>query len=50
MPKNCSKDLTLVIDYIDGVLTKGTAAEQTALKAKFGLGALEHNDDFGAYV
>ena len=48
MPVNCSKDLTLVIDYIDNVLTEGTPDEQYALKAKFGLEDVEHNDDFGA--
>ena len=50
MPTNCSKDLTLVIDYIDDVLMHGSANEQFALKAKFGLEALEHNDDFGAAI
>lgn len=50
MPANCSKDLTLVIDYMDNILMYGSADEQYTLKAKFGLEALEHNDDFGAYV
>ena len=50
MPANCSKDLTLVIDYMDNILMYGSADEQYALKAKFGLEALEYNDDFGAYV
>jgi hypothetical protein len=50
MPKNCSTDLSLVIDHIDKVLTKGSPAEQYALKARFGLEELVHNDDFGAYV
>jgi hypothetical protein len=48
MPVNCSKDLTLVIDYIDSIFMSGTPAEQYALKAKFGLEDVEHNDDFGA--
>lgn len=48
MPANCSKDLTLVIDYMDNIFTHGTLEEQNALKAQFGLEALEHNDDFGA--
>lgn len=48
MPKNCSVDLAKVINYIDNVLVNGTVEEQYELKASFGLGALEHNDDFGA--
>ena len=50
MPQNCSKDLTLVIDYIDNVLQNGTASEKYELKARFGLEGLEHDDDFGSYV
>ena len=50
MPKNCSSDVTLVIDYIDGVLSKGTPSEISALKASFGLEGVEHNDDFASYV
>lgn len=50
MPKNCSADVTLVIDHIDKVLTKGTAAEIHALKDMFGLASLEHNDDFAAVL
>ncbi|MCJ1245001.1 hypothetical protein MMC30_002202 [Trapelia coarctata] len=48
MAKNCSTDLTLVIDYIDNVLTMGTTAAKQALKDSFGLGALEHDDDFAS--
>jgi hypothetical protein len=47
MPKNCSTDITLVIDYIDNILATGTSAEKYALKDKFGLGPLE-DADFGA--
>jgi hypothetical protein len=50
MPKNCSADVTLVIEHIDQVLTKGTADEIHALKDMFGLAALEHNDDFAAVL
>lgn len=46
MAKNCSADVTLVINYIDNVLTTGTTAAKQALKDSFGLGALEHDDDF----
>ena len=50
MPANCSKDVTLVVDYMDDVLMHGSASEILALKTRFGLEALEHNDDFMAYV
>ncbi|KAB8296041.1 hypothetical protein EYC80_008849 [Monilinia laxa] len=46
MPKNCSKDVSLVIDYMDDVLTYGNKSAVTALKTKFGLDFVEHNDDF----
>jgi len=46
MPVNCSKDVSLVIDYMDGILMFGSAQEKTALKARFGLENLEHDDDF----
>ena len=48
MPKNCSNDLTLVIDYIDKVLTKGNDTAKYELKAKFGLEDLTHDDDFAS--
>ncbi|KAI5357330.1 putative peptidase S28, alpha/Beta hydrolase [Septoria linicola] len=48
MPKNCSKDVSLVIDHMDNILTTGSADEQHALKAKFGMQDVEHNDDFMA--
>ena len=50
MPKNCSTDVSLVIEYIDNVLTTGTADQIYALKDLFGLGALEHNDDFASML
>lgn len=48
MPKNCSKDISVVIDYMDNILTTGSADEQHALKAKFGMEDIVHNDDFMA--
>ncbi|KAH6680540.1 putative serine protease K12H4.7 [Halenospora varia] len=45
MPKNCSKDLSLVIDYMDNVWRRGSAADQLALKKKFGMEFLEHPED-----
>ena len=48
MPKNCSKDVNLAIEYIDDVLLHGSDDEVRALKARFGLEDVEHNDDFAA--
>ncbi|KAF7899663.1 hypothetical protein EAF00_003999 [Botryotinia globosa] len=50
MPKNCSKDVSLVIDYMDNVLTHGNKSAVTALKTKFGLESVKHNDDFMAVL
>ncbi|CZR60321.1 related to serine protease [Phialocephala subalpina] len=46
MPKNCSKDISTVIEYVDGVLTTGSSSDKLALKQKFGLGTVEHDSDF----
>lgn len=48
MPQNCSKDVSLVIDHMDGILMAGNQKKIHDLKAMFGLEALEHNDDFMA--
>jgi hypothetical protein len=45
MPKNCSKDINLVIEYMDHVFTHGNESEQLSLKKKFGLEYLKHGDD-----
>jgi hypothetical protein len=45
MPKNCSADVQRVIEYVDKTFTNGTKAQQAALKANWGLGAVEHLDD-----
>lgn len=50
MPKNCSNDVTLVIDYMDNILMHGSESEITELKTMFGLEDLEHNDDFMSYA
>ncbi|RDL39517.1 putative serine protease K12H4.7 [Venustampulla echinocandica] len=50
MPKNCSKDISLVIDYMDNVWKKGSPAEKLALKTKFGLESLEHEEDVMAVL
>ncbi|KAM7197563.1 serine-type peptidase-like protein [Rhypophila sp. PSN 637] len=36
LPKNCSKDVTEVIDHIDRILLYGTAGEKDSLKRSFG--------------
>lgn len=46
MPENCSKDVILVIEDMDNVLTTGTEDEIYELKSMFGLEDVEHNDDF----
>ncbi len=46
MPKNCSADVIKVVELVDHTLKTGTDDEKTALKAKFGLQSIEHDDDF----
>ncbi|TLS22750.1 uncharacterized protein PpBr36_06479 [Pyricularia pennisetigena] len=46
MPKNCSADVSRVIEHVDKVLKTGSDDDKSALKTAFGLGFLE-NDDFG---
>ncbi|KAH8423270.1 putative serine peptidase [Aspergillus melleus] len=48
MPQNCSKDVSLVANYIDGLGKNGTTREKQAVKELFGLGDLEYYDDFAA--
>jgi hypothetical protein len=48
MPKNCSKDISLVIDHIDSIGMNGTKEQQKALQSMFGLEGLEHFDDFAS--
>jgi hypothetical protein len=50
MPQNCSADVAKVVAHIDEVGTNGTQEEQDALKAVFGLEAIEHYIDFARYV
>lgn len=46
MPKNCSSDVSKVIEHIDGILLGDDAAAKQALKERFGLGGVEHDADF----
>ncbi|PVH97482.1 serine carboxypeptidase [Periconia macrospinosa] len=48
MPANCSKDLSLAIDYMDNILLNGSDDEVLELKTQFGLQNVTHNDDFMA--
>jgi hypothetical protein len=48
MPKNCSSDISLVMNYVDNILLNGTSEDQDNLKASFGLGGLIHNEDFAS--
>lgn len=45
MPRNCSSDVELVIDYMDRTFKDGTKEEKDALKAKFGMSNVTHYDD-----
>lgn len=47
MAKNCSRDITRVVDYIDSVYEAGNEKQIQNLKDMFGLGDLEF-DDFAA--
>ncbi|OJJ42845.1 hypothetical protein ASPZODRAFT_75976 [Penicilliopsis zonata CBS 506.65] len=46
MAKNCSTDVGKVVEYLDQVYKDGDVARQQELKEMFGLGELEHYDDF----
>lgn len=45
MPANCSKDVSLVVDYMDDVFKHGSKSEQFDLKKMFGLETLPWNAD-----
>ena len=44
MAANCSKDLSSIVDYMDGVFTNGSATEVANLKAMFNLTDLNATD------
>lgn len=48
MAKNCSADVTLVVDHVDAIGFNGTKEQQKALQTMFGLGDVEHYDDFAS--
>ncbi len=50
LPANCSADVRAVVQYVDHVLANGNARQIASLKAGFGLGNLDHHDDFAVQV
>ncbi|KAI6381348.1 hypothetical protein MCOR25_001279 [Pyricularia grisea] len=44
MPKNCSSDVSLVVEHIDKVLKTGSDSDKSALQTAFGLGFLKQDD------
>ncbi|KAF2501770.1 serine carboxypeptidase [Lophium mytilinum] len=48
MPKNCSKDMSLIVDHVDKIGTDGSDDQKFALKDMFGLGEVEHFQDFAS--
>ncbi len=49
MPQNCSRDVSRVVNYIDRVNESGSEKKLQQLKEMFGLGDIEHFDDFARY-
>ncbi|KAL8296593.1 hypothetical protein RB597_005939 [Gaeumannomyces tritici] len=49
MPRNCSRDVSAAIDYMDGILMSGSQAQKNKLKAKFKLDGLS-DADFGQAI
>lgn len=50
MPKNCSRDVSRVVNYIDTLNKSGSEKKLQQLKEMFGLGDIEHFDDFARYL
>ncbi|KAI9734925.1 MAG: hypothetical protein M1834_002005 [Cirrosporium novae-zelandiae] len=48
MPRNCSKDVTRVMTFVDAVLQHGSQANKTILKSFFSLEDVKHDDDFAS--
>ena len=48
MPKNCSVDLQRIVDHVDKTLIGGRQSDIQALKQKFGMQSVVHNDDFAS--
>lgn len=50
MPTNCSRDISRVVNYIDKINESGSEKQVQELKDLFGLGDIEHFDDFARYL
>lgn len=50
MAQNCSSDVSKVIEYVDSILLGDDEDAKLALKDKFGLADLEHDDDFASVL
>ena len=50
LPANCSADVRAVVQHVDHVLGHGADADIETLKSGFGLGYLDHHDDFATQV
>lgn len=50
IPRNCSADIKAVIKYIDDIFAAGNKDDIQDLKDMFGLGQLEHADDFASEI
>ncbi|KAF7719783.1 Serine carboxypeptidase [Penicillium ucsense] len=48
MPQNCSRDVSRVVDHIDKINKSGNEKKMQELKDMFGLGDIEHFDDFAS--
>ncbi|RFU74516.1 peptidase s28 [Trichoderma arundinaceum] len=48
MPKNCTSDYAQIIQHVDQVLLGRNQKAKDELKSLFGLGDVEHDDDFAA--
>ncbi|KAJ5390371.1 uncharacterized protein N7496_001439 [Penicillium cataractarum] len=48
MPTNCSRDISRVVNYIDKINESGSKKQVQELKDLFGLGDIEHFNDFAS--
>jgi hypothetical protein len=50
IPRNCSTDIKAVIKYVDDIFAAGNEEDIQDLKELFGLGQLDHSDDFAEQI
>ncbi|RYP74111.1 hypothetical protein DL771_003169 [Monosporascus sp. 5C6A] len=50
MPKNCSKDFSAIIGYVDAMFLHGSRKQMADLKRLFGLQNVRHGDDAAAAI